>query len=117
LIQGSVVQGFYNNRFGAVDKLAKVWAMIAKEFKDVPNILGYNILNEPWAGNVYRDGSLVLPGEVMRKNLSPLYEKVNTGIREVDQDTLLFWEPPTWSHWGFNTNIPVLDKAIINFFK
>ena len=42
---------------------------------------------------------------------------MNSAIREVDQDTLLFWEPPTWSHWGFNTNIPSLDKTIINYFK
>ena len=114
---GFVFQSFYNNKVGALDKFAGVWRLIASEFRDVDNVLGYNILNEPWAGNVYRDGGLVLPGEVMRQNLAPLYEKVNTAIREVDQDTLLFWEPPTWSHWGFNTNIPSLDKTIINYFK
>ena len=51
---GVVYQNFYNNHAGAIDKLAKVWEFIAKEFKDEDNVIGYNILNEPWAGNVYK---------------------------------------------------------------
>ena len=91
--------------------------MIASEMRDFDNVIGYNILNEPWAGNVYKDGSLILPGEVGRKNLAPMYEKVNAAIREVDTETLLFWEPPTWSHWGFDTRIPYINKLLINYFK
>ena len=112
-----VYQNFYDNKFEAVDKLAQVWKVIATEMKDFDNVIGYNILNEPWAGNVYKDGSLILPGEVGRKNLAPMYEKVNTAIREVDTETLLFWEPPTWSHWGFDTSIPYVNKLLINYFK
>ena len=68
-----VYQNFYDNKFGAVDKLAQVWRVIASEMRDLDNVIGYNILNEPWAGNVYKDGSLILPGEVGRKNLAPMY--------------------------------------------
>ena len=67
-----------------MDKLAQVWRVIASELRDFDNVIGYNVLNEPWAGNVYKDGSLILPGEVGRKNLAPMYEKVNAAIREVD---------------------------------
>ena len=67
-----VFQGFYDNKYEAVDRLARVWAVIAQELGQFPNILGYNILNEPWAGNIYKDGSLILPAEVGRKNLAPM---------------------------------------------
>ena len=114
---GHVFQGLYDNRAGAGDAMARVWGVIASEFKDFDNVLGYNILNEPWAGNVYKDGSLILPAEVGRKNLAPLYEKINTAIRKVDRETLLFWEPPTWSHWGFSSNIQSINKMVINYFR
>ena len=35
---------------GTLDKLAAFWAKVASVFKDAPNILGYEIINEPWAG-------------------------------------------------------------------
>ena len=112
-----VFQGLYDNKYEAVDRLARVWAVIAQELGQFPNILGYNILNEPWAGNIYKDGSLILPAEVGRKNLAPMYEKIHAAIREVDRDTLLFWEPATWSHWGFNSNIEYINKLVIGYFR
>ena len=32
----------------------RVWKLIASEFKDEKNVIGYNIINEPWAGNVFK---------------------------------------------------------------
>ena len=62
-----VYQNFYNNHAGAIDKLAKVWEFIAKEFKHEENVIGYNILNEPWAGNVYK--VKILPQTYYKKSL------------------------------------------------
>merc|ERR1719334_2833964 len=53
---GHVFQKLYENHEGAADSMAQVWKFVASQFKQFPNILGYNILNEPWAGNVYKDG-------------------------------------------------------------
>ena len=33
---------------------SQVWRVIASEMRDFDNVIGYNILNEPWAGNVYK---------------------------------------------------------------
>lgn len=30
--------------------MAEFWGKVANEFKDYSNILGYEIINEPWAG-------------------------------------------------------------------
>lgn len=35
---------------GLLDKLAEYWAKVASEFKDYENLLGYELINEPWAG-------------------------------------------------------------------
>ena len=43
-------QKLYENHEGAADSMAQVWKFVASQFKQFPNILGYNILNEPWAG-------------------------------------------------------------------
>jgi aryl-phospho-beta-D-glucosidase BglC (GH1 family) len=33
-----------------------MWKYIAKEFRDAENVIGYEILNEPFGGNVYANG-------------------------------------------------------------
>ena len=35
---------------GLLDQLAEYWGKVAEEFKDFSNILGYELINEPWAG-------------------------------------------------------------------
>ena len=64
-----------------------------------------------------QDGSLILPGEAGRRNLGPLYSRLHSAIRREDEDTLLFWEPPTWAHWASTSNISILNKMLVNFFK
>jgi hypothetical protein len=57
----------------------------------------YELINEPWAGNYLADPTLILPGVAGAKNLQPLYEKIAKAIRSVDNNTLIFYEPVTWS--------------------
>ena len=62
-------------------------------FKDTPNILGYEIINEPWAGkreyssslmsvlvtgNIYEHPTLLWPGVADRENLAHVYDVVST---------------------------------------
>jgi len=57
----------------------------------------WQFINEPWAGDVYRKPSLLMPGEAGRDNLAPLYDHLNMAVRSVDEHTLIFYEPVTWS--------------------
>lgn len=34
------------------------WTEVADRFKSNPNVIGYDILNEPWPANMYKDASL-----------------------------------------------------------
>ncbi|XP_064646711.1 endoglycoceramidase-like [Lineus longissimus] len=93
---GNAFQCLYDNVNGGRDALVKFWQKVASVFKDQTSILGYEMINEPWAGGVYDDPTLFTPGEAGKRNLQPLYEHINTGIRKIDNNTLLFYEPVTW---------------------
>lgn len=50
----SAFQSLYDNRDGILDALAAYWRKIAQVFGGFPNVLGYNLMNEPWAGDIIR---------------------------------------------------------------
>ena len=47
-------QNLYNNTGGLLDAWAEFWGKTAQAFKDEPNIIGYELINEPFAGDVFR---------------------------------------------------------------
>ncbi|CAF1355713.1 unnamed protein product [Didymodactylos carnosus] len=89
-------QCLYDNVSGAVDSFKNFWRLVASTFGSYETVIGYEFINEPWAGNIYENPALALPGEAGSLNLLPLYDKLNTAIRSVDNDTLIFYEPVTW---------------------
>ena len=91
---------FYANVNGVADDFARFWKLMAKEFKDFEYVLGYELINEPFAGDFYEAFSIVLPGLAGNLNLAPLYEKTAKSIREVDDETLIFYEPVTWGYFS-----------------
>ena len=44
-------------------------------------------------GDIYKDLSLLLPGIAGSRNFQPLYERASKAIREIDDKTIIFWEP------------------------
>jgi hypothetical protein len=60
----------------------------------VRNCLTHHTLSCP--GDIYKDPFLLLPGEAGQKDLSLLYDAIVPAIREVDSNTLIFYEPVTW---------------------
>ncbi len=54
------------------------------------------IINEPFAGDIYRYPELLLPGVAGRRNLQQVYDAVAPAIRAQDPDHLVFYEPVTW---------------------
>jgi endoglycosylceramidase len=60
------------------------------------SLVGYELLNEPWAGDVLADPLLLVPGVADKSNLQPFYEKVAAAIRGVAPDRgVLFYEGVT----------------------
>ncbi|CAF2160118.1 unnamed protein product [Rotaria magnacalcarata] len=89
-------QCLYNNTAGATDAMGNFWKLVASTYKQSSNLLGYELINEPWAGNYIADPLLLLPGIAGATNLQPFYDRLAKAIRSVDEDTLIFYEPVTW---------------------
>jgi len=76
------------------DAFAEFWKKVASSLKNHKNLVGYELINEPWMGDIYRHPDLLLnPASADRKHLAPLYEKLNQAIRSIDNDHLIFYEP------------------------
>jgi len=74
------------------------WTRVAARFRQpdvAAHVLGYEIINEPWEGDIYANLSLLIPGEADRINLQPFYDAVSEALRAADPDTILFFEPAT----------------------
>ncbi|CAF2964848.1 unnamed protein product [Rotaria sp. Silwood2] len=95
-ICSSGFQQLYKNQSGAVDSWSKFWVKIAQTFGSYSNVLGYELINEPWFGDFYKDPLLLLPDKAGRENLLPVYNILNQVIRTVDTQSLLFYEPVTY---------------------
>lgn len=64
------------------------WKEVAKRVDDNPYILGYDIMNEPFGGEIPNDH-----GEFENGFLKPFYQESISSIREVDPDAIGFIEP------------------------
>ena len=108
---GNAFGRLYNNYNGLGDALAKYWQTLAAGYADTANIVGYNLLNEPWVGDTWADPTLLVPGVADHKALEGLWDRVATQIRAVDNGTLLWFEGATLDVLsGFN-NVPLGDGA------
>lgn len=90
----SAFQSLYDNVNGIQDAFAGFWQTVASFFKNSDHVIGYEILNEPWPGDIYKDLKLLVwPGKADKENLVPMYERVASAIRLVDDEHLIFFEP------------------------
>lgn len=80
----------YNNWSGIGDAFAAMWAHVADRFKNYPNLVGYEIINEPWIGNLYKSPYIIFKQEAIMR----FYNKVHNAIRAVDDRSIIFYEHP-----------------------
>ncbi|KAJ3408031.1 hypothetical protein HDV05_005159 [Chytridiales sp. JEL 0842] len=102
---GSAYERLYKNHDGLRDAFRDYWNVVVKRFKQYNNVLGYEIMNEPFAGNAFTNPGILVPGVADRLNLQDFYDEVSKGIRAADPDALIFFEPVTWNNFivGFDT--------------
>ena len=100
------------------DHFAGMWKTLANEFKDQENVIGYELLNEPWFGDIYKDKGLLVDSDT--KLLQPFYKKIAEQIREVDNETLVFFEPNVMEDLYIDMKAtplgkPYLSKEVFSF--
>lgn len=102
---GSAAQQLYDNKENRLDKFGKFWALIASKVGHYPNVLGYELINEPWIGDVPLSlaqleptnphWDLWFPKVADSTNMAGMYKILHDYIRNVDNKTILFFEPAT----------------------
>jgi endoglycosylceramidase len=70
------------------------WQAVADYFKGDPNVAGYDIMNEPWAGTHWL-GSILGNPYFDAQQLTPFYNQIDAAIRSVDPHKTVFFEPNT----------------------
>lgn len=84
----------YNNEDGLQDKFIAFWQLLATTFKDYSNVIGYELMNEPaFSSNILT----LIPGILEVTKLQPMYDRIGDAILAIVPDTLIFFEPATWS--------------------
>ena len=48
-------QNLYTNVNNLSDHFAGMWSLLAQNFKNAENVIGYEIINEPWFGDIFKD--------------------------------------------------------------
>lgn len=91
----------YSNSYGMLDDMTAAWRAISQSVMDIGAAIPfYELLNEPWAGNIYKDLSLLLWFEANNKMLLPAWDHVAAGIRANEQDRIIAAEGTTLSFLG-----------------
>ena len=97
-------EALYKNKDGILDAWGAMWAKIASRFKGRPEILGLELINEPFAGDLYNNPIIMVPSpspwNADRQNLQPAYDVVATAVRGVDENVLIFFAGVTWGDLG-----------------
>lgn len=97
-----------SNGLGLEDSYAAAWQQIASVFAGNSAVIGYDIMNEPFAGTSWLPTLLGSPffGD---QQLTPMYNQVAAAIRSVDPNTALIVEPanPATSEIGAILGLPV----------
>jgi endoglycosylceramidase len=96
---------FWNNDDGLQDSYAAAWRHVAERFRDVPAVLGYDLLNEPWPGTAWQQCANPAGCPAFDATMTTFIKRTIAAIRTVDPTTLAFYEPNVIFNDGAKTNV------------
>ncbi|CAF4245483.1 unnamed protein product, partial [Rotaria sp. Silwood2] len=80
--------------------IPNVWKQIATVLKDVPNVIGYDLINEPFTideqSHCIDDLDTCFPNDI---TLMEYYADIIENIRQIDQNTPIIIETSFWASW------------------
>ncbi len=102
------------------DGFRDAWMAVAAKWKDQPYHMGYDLLNEPWAGMEY-PSCVFLYGvgcpSSDSNEIQPFFEHAIKGIRTIDKNNLVWMEPQLLSGGtGYPTGLgPVTGESQLGY--
>ena len=100
---------------GLQDRYAAAWRHVARMFRSVPGVLGYELLNEPSAGTQFATCLGASGCPAFDAQLTAFDRLVATAIRTVDRHTLIFYEPDVGFDFGVATHVGALRHGPAGF--
>jgi endoglycosylceramidase len=109
----SLYYKLFTNSGGLLDKFVEFWKVVMKRFSNNPFVIGLDIWNEPFPGGLY-DKILqrIIPGKADNDQLLPFYRRIDSALREIDQNFILMYEPNP-----FPDVLPILNFRFTGNFK
>jgi len=89
----AVFDEFWANKHGLLDGWVAAWRVAAREWRDQPYLMGYDLLNEPWMGMEWPDCLVAGCRGSYRRELQPAMERATRAIRRIDRRNIVWWEP------------------------
>ena len=80
----------YTSHKDLQDHYILAWQKIAERFKNNPYVIGYDLMNEPWGGDLLK---VFLTGEFERSQLTAFYKRVIPELRKIEPNKYIFFEP------------------------
>lgn len=103
-----------NDAVGGVqllDDYAAAWKHVAPFFKSEPYVMGYDLLNEPWPGNVWPTCASTAGCPAFDTGpLATMTRKATTAIRKVDKRHMVWQEPHVIFNFGSPSHLPAIGK-------
>jgi endoglycosylceramidase len=102
---------------GIEDRYARAWRHVAAGFAHNRNVMGYDLLNEPWPGAAWQDCVNPTGCPASDVKLAAFTRKTLAAIRRVDTRHLVFYEPWVLFNFGSGTTIgPFGDSKMVMSF-
>src|SRR4051812_18746063 len=93
----TVFDNFWANAGGLQDSWATYWKLVAQHYKDQPYSMGYDLMNEPWAGIEWPLCVTTGCAPTYSQELQPAMTKGLAAVRQVDPNGIVWWEPQQFS--------------------
>lgn len=96
---------------GLWDEFRDFWVHVAGRFKGKANVVGYDLLNEPWPGTQWPtcanlEGCPAFDAGIMQQ----FYEHAIAGIRSTDPSGIIWWEPNVTNDFGAANGVGLVSR-------
>ncbi len=99
----------YSNYQYLQDHYIAMWQHVVDRFKDNPYVIGYDLMNEPWGGDLIQT---FITGDFERYQLAAFYNRLVPAIRDIDPDGYIFVEPaPAPVTFGAPSRLPKIEDV------
>ncbi|RYI02713.1 MAG: hypothetical protein EON48_16455, partial [Acetobacteraceae bacterium] len=88
----TVFDNFWANKGGLLDAWAAYWQRVAERYRRQPMLMGYDLMNEPWAGMEWQTCLLTGCRSTYPRELQPAYTQGLRAVRRADRRNIVWWE-------------------------